>query len=62
VIEKNVSERTVYLPDGNWTGFWDNKAYKGGKKIRVKAPLGRIPVFYRTESSFSELFRKAAGV
>ena len=60
VIEKNVSERTVYLPEGDWTGFWDSKSYKGGSEIRVEALLGRIPVFYRTESSFRELFRKAA--
>ncbi|MBR3200604.1 MAG: alpha-glucosidase [Mogibacterium sp.] len=60
VIEKNARERTVYLPEGEWTGFWDNKAYRGGSKIRVRAPLGRIPVFYRSGSSFRELFRKAA--
>ena len=60
VIEKNATERTVYLPEGDWTGFWDNESYRGGSEIRVKAPLGRIPVFYRTESSFAELFRRAA--
>ena len=60
VIEKNASERTVWLPEGSWTGFWDNKAYKGGSIIKMKAPLGKLPVFYRTESSFSGLFRKAA--
>ena len=61
VIEKNASERTVFLPEGKWTGFWDNNAYKGDTEIRVKAPLGRIPVFYRADSRFKELFRKAAG-
>ena len=61
VIEKNVSERTVHLPEGEWTGFWDNRTYKGGSELRVRAPLGRIPVFYRSGSSFSEVFRKAAG-
>ena len=60
VIEKNASERTVCLPEGEWTGFWDSKPYKGGSEVRVKAPLGGIPVFYRTESSFKELFRRAA--
>lgn len=60
VIEKNATERTVYLPEGEWTGFWDNRAYRGGSELKVKAPVGKIPVFYRSGSSFSGLFRKAA--
>lgn len=60
VIEKNASERTVCLPEGDWTGFWDDEAYSGGSEVRVKAPLGRIPVFYRSDSSFSGLFRRVA--
>lgn len=60
VIEKNAYERTVCLPEGDWTGFWDNREYSGGSEIRVRAPLGKIPVFYRTESRFRELFREAA--
>ncbi len=60
VIEKTASERTVHLPEGEWTGFWDGKPYKGGRTLKVKAELGKIPVFYRSGSSFSELFRRAA--
>ncbi len=60
VMEKNASERTVCLPEGDWTGFWDDEAYSGGSEVRVEAPLGRIPVFYRSDSSFSGLFRRAA--
>ena len=56
VIEKNVTERTVYLPEGDWTGFWDKRAYKGGSEIKMEAPLGKPPVFFRTDSSFGELF------
>ena len=62
VTEKSAEERVVKLPDGDWAGFWDNKSYKGASEIRVKAPLGQIPVFYRADSSFRELFRKAADV
>ena len=62
VIEKSAAERTVHLPEGEWTGFWDGKAYKGDSKYTVRAPLGRIPVFYRSERSFRELFRTAAGI
>lgn len=56
VTEKNVTERTVCLPEGDWTGFWDGKAYKGGSELKMEAPLGKPPVFYRSESSFKELF------
>ncbi|MBR3126030.1 MAG: alpha-glucosidase [Mogibacterium sp.] len=58
VIEKNAMERTVWLPEGDWTGFWDGKAYRGGSEVRMKAPLGKLPVFYRTGSSFRELFSR----
>jgi alpha-glucosidase len=60
VIEKNASERTVYLPEGEWTGFWDGRVYEGNSEIRMEAPLGKLPVFYRSDSGYSELFRKAA--
>ena len=60
VIEKAASERLVHLPEGEWTDFWNGKTYNGSKTIRVKAEPGKVPAFYRTESSFSRLFRKAA--
>ena len=62
VIEKNARKRTVHLPEGEWIGFWDNKAYKGGSEVKMKAPLGQTPVFYRADSSFRELFRRAANI
>ena len=60
VIERNAAERAVCLPEGDWTGFWDGMEYSGGSEYIVKAPLGRIPVFYRTDSRFRDLFRKTA--
>jgi alpha-glucosidase len=59
VIEKDVTERTVYLPEGDWIGFWDKERYTGKKRINVRAPLGKTPVFYRADSSFRDVFRKA---
>ncbi|MBQ6438977.1 MAG: alpha-glucosidase [Mogibacterium sp.] len=58
VIEKNAVERTVRLPEGDWTGFWDGKAYRGRSEVRINAPLGKLPVFYRTGSRFSDLFSR----
>ena len=62
VIERKKKVRTVSLPEGEWIGFWDNQAYQGRTTFTVDAPLGRIPVFYRKESSFAELFRRAGDI
>jgi alpha-D-xyloside xylohydrolase len=41
----------VYLPAGtDWYNFWTNKRVHGGQKLRVDAPIDRIPVFVRAGS------------
>ena len=60
VIEYRAKKREVSLPKGEWIGFWDGNAYDGGTSFTMAAPLGQIPVFYRKESRFAELFRAAA--
>ncbi len=59
VIEKDVIEREVHLPEGEWIGFWDGKDYAGGTDFTAKAPLGSIPVYYRKDSEFAGVFKKA---
>ena len=45
------SYREVYLPAGTgWYDFWTNAYYEGGQRIRVDAPLDRIPVFVKAGS------------
>jgi len=56
VIEAKAKSRTVFLPEGSWRCFWCGKSYEGGKAYTVRAPLGKIPVFYRSDSSFAALF------
>ena len=58
VIEKGAKTRKVYLPEGEWIGFWTGKEYAGGGEYKVEAPLGALPVFYRKDSEFAGLFRK----
>ena len=60
VIRKGAKRRHVCLPEGDWIGFWSGKEYRGGHHYRVDAPLGRLPVFYRRDSEFAALFRRAA--
>ena len=62
VIKSGAKKRKVFLPEGEWIGFWNGERYKGGKKYTVPAPLGQIPVFYRKGSRFAELFRQAAEI
>ena len=59
VIEKDVNEREVHLPEGEWVGFWDGNEYEGGSDFTSEAPLGSLPVYYRKGSEFAEVFRKA---
>ena len=60
VIKEKAGKRTVHLPKGEWVHFWTGESYEGGKKYRVDAPLGQLPVFYRKNSPFAPVFQNAA--
>ncbi len=47
ILEANVQERTVYLPEGTWLNIHDNSEYSGMQTITCAAPLDQIPVFKR---------------
>ncbi len=60
VIERKAKTRKVCLPQGEWIGFWSGKPYAGNAEYTVPAPLGQTPVFYRKNSAYADLFRRAA--
>ena len=60
IIRRDAKSRSVFLPEGEWVHFWTGKRCRGGRTHRVKAPLGQPPVFYRAESKYADVFRKAA--
>ncbi len=60
VIERHAKTRKVHLPKGDWIDFWTGKECAGGAEYTVPAPLGTTPVFYKKNSAYSDLFRKAA--
>ena len=60
VIERHAKKRQVHLPAGDWVHFWTGKPYAGGQSYAVDALLGQLPVFYKKDSAYSDLFRKAA--
>jgi alpha-D-xyloside xylohydrolase len=60
-LHEGMRERELYLPAGPvWTDVWTGEKYDGGGRIKVPAPLDRIPVFCRTPGG-DELFADYRG-
>ena len=55
VVEPGAQERALWLPEGDWVHLWSGERYAGGE-IRVAAPVGKPPVFYRASSPWAALF------
>jgi alpha-glucosidase len=55
VYKENVTDWEVFLPDDEWIHLFSKETFSGGK-ITVPAELGNIPVFYRKQSLFKQLF------
>lgn len=48
VLEKGVSKRMVYLPEGNkWIDYWTGEEYEGGQYIIKNTPIDTCLVFVR---------------
>ncbi|MEM4923852.1 MAG: glycoside hydrolase family 31 protein, partial [Ignisphaera sp.] len=47
ITTPSTFEREVYLPYGVWYDFWGGDRIVGGKRIRVDAPLNRMPLHVR---------------
>ncbi len=50
VINPGQTTTEVYLPEGDWYDFWDNKRYAGNKWYTVATPLDNMPVFVKSGS------------
>jgi alpha-glucosidase (family GH31 glycosyl hydrolase) len=51
VTEQGMTSREVYLPAGaNWYNFWTNECVQGGQRIKVEAPIDKMPMFVRAGS------------
>ncbi|HQG42772.1 MAG TPA: alpha-glucosidase [Spirochaetota bacterium] len=57
VYRKGKKKWEVYLPHDNWIHVWSGKEFSGGT-VKIDAPLGQPPVFYRKDSKLSDLFMK----
>jgi alpha-glucosidase len=48
VVERGMTRRKIYLPQGSdWYDFWTNELYRGGEEIITEAPLDSLPIFVR---------------
>ncbi|MGA7219940.1 MAG: TIM-barrel domain-containing protein, partial [Candidatus Sulfotelmatobacter sp.] len=51
VTDQGATSRMVYLPaGGDWYNFWTNERIRGGREIRVEAPIDTLPLFVRAGS------------
>ncbi len=50
VVSKGVESVSLYLPSGYWVHLWSGEEFSGGRSVRVDAPVGEPPVFYRADS------------
>lgn len=55
VCEEGKTTWEVYLPDDTWVHVWSGKEFGQGTH-EVNAPIGQIPVFYRKDSEYADLF------
>lgn len=57
ITEQGAVARDVYLPSGTtWVEAWTGQEYHGGQRLQAEAPLERIPVYWRKDSSFTFRF------
>jgi len=54
--KSDVQVSTVLLPEDDWVHLWTGQRYGSGR-IRIRAPYGEPPVFWRRNSEFAQLFR-----
>jgi alpha-D-xyloside xylohydrolase len=43
-----VTQRAVYLPEGDWVDYWSGKLISGRQTIAADAPLDRLPLYVRS--------------
>ncbi len=50
IVEAGQRTKTLYLPEGKWIDFWNDRMYNGGDSITVPAPIDQIPLFVKAGS------------
>ncbi len=47
IFEAGTTQRTVYLPQGEWFDFWTGERHLGSQTIKASAPLDTLPLYVR---------------
>ncbi|HUX61793.1 MAG TPA: DUF5110 domain-containing protein, partial [Ignavibacteriaceae bacterium] len=47
VVDESSDFKKIYLPEGKWIDWWNNKVYSGKQWIIVDAPIYQIPLFIK---------------
>ncbi len=47
ILWEGATERSVYLPKGDWFDYWTGQLFRGGAKTNVSVTLQSIPLFVR---------------
>jgi alpha-glucosidase/alpha-D-xyloside xylohydrolase len=47
VTAKGATERSLYLPEGDWYDFWTNALHTGKRELTRKVDLATLPLFVR---------------
>lgn len=59
VVKKGATSRKVYIPKGEWIHLWTGEKYTEGK-YKINSPIGKPPVFYRSNETNSQRFSNIA--
>lgn len=47
IMSPGLTDRAVYLPEGDWVDYFNGEEYQGGKMQLVHAELEKMPIFVR---------------
>jgi alpha-D-xyloside xylohydrolase len=50
-----VTQRAVYLPEGEWVDYWNGQRHSGRRTLTVDAPLDRMPLFVRAGAVLAKI-------
>jgi len=54
VCEPGLINANVYLPEGVWYYYWDNRAFTGSAEYTISTPLEALPIFIKAGSVIPE--------
>lgn len=60
ILQPDKFHRVVYLPEGTWYDYWNDRTHEGGQHILVEADLETIPLFVKAGTLLPEAELKSS--